>query len=387
MSVTANGSNYLTSDLARVSYAIQGILPTGNDGFQHHTMEDGQISWVYNVSGTYTGLTTTNNVNGILTLGTAASNYHQLGFSSNGNIYHHTVNGAYVANNWVRIVKENGATSTAWDLKVNRAVGDKNGLDIDANYLKLSGGTMTGGLHLNKIYGISGVSYGQTLPLQPTAGEIFFQIGDPWYELPPGGAAGQALIKHSANDRDVEWGAVGGIMSPTTTTTYYVSGSQYTTQNSDPALFNTNIYVSNNVLFGAAWNDYAEYRKCNEKIEPGRCIIENGDGSLSLSTKRMQSGAEIVSDTFGFAIGKTAGCDTPIAVSGRVLAYMYEDLKNIKIGAPVCSGPNGTVSQMTTHEARKYPWLIIGTISSIPTEEEWGENKIKVNGRVWIRVR
>jgi hypothetical protein len=66
---------------------------------------------------------------------------------------------------------------------------------------------------------------------------------------------------------------------------------------------------------------------------------------------------------------------------------MNEDLKDIKIGAPVCSGPNGTVSQMTKHEARKYPWLIIGTISSIPQEEEWGQNKIKVNNRVWIRVR
>jgi hypothetical protein len=39
---------------------------------------------------------------------------------------------------------------------------------------------------------------------------------------------------------------------------------------------------------GAAWNDYAEYRKCSEKVEPGRCIVENGDGSLSLSTKRLQ---------------------------------------------------------------------------------------------------
>ena len=66
---------------------------------------------------------------------------------------------------------------------------------------------------------------------------------------------------------------------------------------------------------------------------------------------------------------------------------MNESIEQLKIGAPVCSGPNGTVSQMTPYEARKYPWLILGTISSIPKEKEWGANNVKVNGRVWIRVR
>ena len=101
----------------------------------------------------------------------------------------------------------------------------------------------------------------------------------------------------------------------------------------------------------------------------------------------MQPGAEIVSDTYGFVIGQTKKCNTPIAVSGRVLAYMYENYEDIKIGAPVCSGPNGTVSQMTEDEARNYPWLVIGTVSAIPQEKEWGERKVKVDGRVWIRVR
>jgi phage tail sheath gpL-like len=39
-------------------------------------------------------------------------------------------------------------------------------------------------------------------------------------------------------------------------------------------------------VFGAVWNDFAEFRHSEEK-EAGRVICENGDGSLSRSTKRL----------------------------------------------------------------------------------------------------
>ena len=77
-------------------------------------------------------------------------------------------------------------------------------------------------------------------------------------------------------------------------------------------------------LYGAVWNDYAEYRETKENIEPGRCVREVGDGLLILTTERLQKGCEIVSDTFGFAIGKSEKCQTPTAASGRVLAYCLE---------------------------------------------------------------
>jgi hypothetical protein len=141
------------------------------------------------------------------------------------------------------------------------------------------------------------------------------------------------------------------------------------------------------VLYGAAWNDYAEFRKTKEEIEPGRVVIETGKGDLILSTKRLQPGVEVVSDTFGFAIGETEDCKTPIAVSGRVLVYPYERKENYKPGDAVCSGPNGTVSKMTRKEIKEYPERIIGTVSEIPEYENWGQSGVKVNGRIWIRVR
>ena len=213
--------------------------------------------------------------------------------------------------------------------------------------------------------------------------ELVPQWGAAPETYPSGGSAGQCLAKTSSG---VGW-SDGTKKTADTSTLYYVCGSSSDSTNYNGLIFNTNVYVSSNVLFGAAWNDYAEYRECTQIIEPGRCIVENGDGTLSLSTQRLQGGAEIVSDTFGFAIGKTTKCKTPIAVSGRVLAYINEPIEQIKIGSPVCSGPNGTVSQMTSFEARKYPWLIIGTISAIPQEEFWGEAKVSTKNRIWIRIR
>ena len=146
-------------------------------------------------------------------------------------------------------------------------------------------------------------------------------------------------------------------------------------------------------LYGAVWNDYAEYRKNNpnEIQEPGRCVKELGNGALALTTKRLERGCEIISDTFGFAIGQDEenGYNTPIASNGRVLAYPYESIEEFAnhIGWPVCSGPNGTVSIMTEEEEEKYPSRIVGIISEIPTYDEWGTGKVKINGRIWIRVR
>ena len=148
-------------------------------------------------------------------------------------------------------------------------------------------------------------------------------------------------------------------------------------------------------LYGAVWNDYAEYRKDNMKEKdiqiPGKCVREVGDGTLALTTKRLERGCEIISDTFGFAIGQDEenGYNTPIASNGRVLAYPYESIEEFAshIGYPVCSGPDGTVSIMTDEEEEKYPSRIIGTISEIPNYEEWGSGKVKVNGRVWIRIK
>ena len=146
--------------------------------------------------------------------------------------------------------------------------------------------------------------------------------------------------------------------------------------------------------YGAVWNDYAEMRNVpkansdNAKLA-GRCVRDIGDDTMVLSTERMQPGCKIISDTFGFNIGETDDCKTPIAVSGRALVYIYEgkDIAKENIGRPVCSGPDGTVSIMTDEEYRNKGYCCVGTISAIPEYETWGSGDVKVNGRIWIYVK
>ena len=140
-------------------------------------------------------------------------------------------------------------------------------------------------------------------------------------------------------------------------------------------------------VVGAVWNDYAEFRKTNKKAKAGQVVIDNDDGTLSITDKRLLSGAQVISDTFGFSIGETEEAKTPLAVSGRVLAYTYRPREEYHAGMAVCSAPNGTVDIMTREEIQQYPDAIIGIVSEIPDYEEWGTGKIKVNKRIWIKVK
>jgi hypothetical protein len=151
---------------------------------------------------------------------------------------------------------------------------------------------------------------------------------------------------------------------------------------------NDNKVDSEYPIYGAVWNDYAEFRKYKDsnEIPYGKIVIENGDDSLSLSTKRLQKGGNVCSDTFGFAIGKTEENQMPIAVSGRALVYTYEDRNSYEPGDAVCTGPNGTISKMTREEIKEYPDRIIGYVSAIPDYEIWGEHNTIVDGRIWIKV-
>ena len=145
-------------------------------------------------------------------------------------------------------------------------------------------------------------------------------------------------------------------------------------------------------VYNAIWNDYAECRKA-DTVEPGYCVIETSSGIMTKSTKRLQPGCKLTSDTFGTCMGETDNAKTPIAVAGRVLAYPYRDIKEYELGAAVCSAPNGTIDIMSRDEIMIYPERIVGTVSEIPNYEVWyGGNKenstpIQVNGRIWIYVR
>ena len=146
-----------------------------------------------------------------------------------------------------------------------------------------------------------------------------------------------------------------------------------------------NIYAAK--VYGAVWNDYAEYRAQKETVEPGYCVASTDDGKVYKTTEKFQVCDGIVSDTYGFSIGETEKCKTPLAVSGRVLAYCEGDRNTYHSGDVVTAGPNGKVVKMTREEIKEYPDRIIGHVSEIPNYDTWGSGNVKVNGRIWIKIK
>ena len=289
---------------------------------------------------------------------TTTNYYHTTGSWSNFT-YTATANGGAGA---LAFTLPTGTTATTV------AVGNHN---HDSTYLKLSGGTLTGNLGLRTT-----VTKG-TNPSASTG--PYIQI----LEAGTGTAAKNRLgmlycyVDTSGVVRNRIYAY--RYLADSTASTYfglYISANGTTKKTETDAL-----------IYGAVWNDYAELRKTNKEAQPGQCVVDNDDGSLNITDKRLLPGASVVSDTFGFAIGETETTKTPLAVSGRVLVYPYRDRSEYHAGMAVCSAPNGTVDIMTREEIMMYPDCIVGIVSEIPEYETWGTGNVKVNNRIWIKVR
>lgn len=252
------------------------------------------------------------------------------------------------------------------------------------SYLPLSGGTMTGHITMSGATQIksahTGGSYwkARDLALVRHTAHIAASSYAPIYAMQ--GLSGDfacGLIHYTSGESKIEW-------RYTTNTGYNASsnsGSSLLMQlDSAGTLTATKVY-------GAVWNDYAEYRNQFENISTGRVAYCKNDGRLRITTERLQKFEGVVSDTFGFAIGETDNAKTPLAVSGRVLVYTYEPRNTFNSGDCVCAAPNGTVSKMSREEIVAYPDRIVGIVSEIPEYETWSTDEVPVNGRIWIKVK
>lgn len=146
--------------------------------------------------------------------------------------------------------------------------------------------------------------------------------------------------------------------------------------------------IYGSTVYGGVSNDYAEFRQALQgELLPGFVVCGNDNGELMLTNQHMSHFEGVVSDTYGFAIGETEKCKVPLAVAGRVLVYFEGNRDDYHTGDVVCASETGRVEKMTREEAMWYPDRIVGTVSEIPQYEEWGDAKVKVNNRIWIKVR
>lgn len=356
---SGNGALYATSTDGTVQF---GTLPVGQGGtgaqsFTANAVLKGNGTSAVAASGV--SIDGSNNVTGVV------------GLTATGVIT--TTNTTASTSTATGAIKCSGGVGVAGQVTALRLAA--NGSNTNYNLYVNGTSYLNGNSTVKTVIGTSSSTYGSTLPSSATEGQIFFQLSDGI------NTAGKITT-----------------VAATSATKYYLVGTEGTgsytpyvaTPNASGTQNVTGVYFqgSTGVLFGAAWNDYAEYRKKKdiEGIPYGYVVIENGDDTVSFSTERLQPCGQIVSDTFGFILGPEED-SLPIALCGRVLAYTYEDRNSFSVGDAVCTAPGGKISKMTREEIREWPDRILGYVSSIPQYQIWENKNIIVNGRIWIKVK
>lgn len=147
--------------------------------------------------------------------------------------------------------------------------------------------------------------------------------------------------------------------------------------------------ICGNKVYNAVWNDLADCIPVDDdcETEPGYCYCFDGEKYYK-SSKYLDDGIiGIYSDTYGMHMGyKPDLKQIPIAVAGFALAYVD---KEYPVGTPLTCTENGYLTKIEKSDKIEWPEKIIATYWKNEPEEYWGDkdNKIKVNGRKWVKIR
>ena len=308
--------------------------------------------------------------------------------ASNGSVYLNALDNTTVRDS--HLIKGTGATSVSSDANGVITINSTNTTYSGDRGISLSSGKFG---HSNKAITASSVgaaqtpSFGGTFAIPKITYDAYGHItAATTVKVTLPNVATDGFLPLTAGESKKLTGPLGltsGVMYGATLPTSGFNGQLFFLEDDSP---------EGNSVTGAVWNDYAECRE-SDCEDFGYVLMEVGDDSLTKTTERLSHFAGVSSDTWGFSQGETDKAKTPIAVAGRVLAYPYQDRNNYKPGDCVCAAPGGTVDIMTREEVINWPDRIVGTVSCVPDYEEWGggENadrpSVKVNGRIWIKVR
>ncbi|RLD64029.1 MAG: hypothetical protein DRJ01_02160 [Bacteroidetes bacterium] len=127
-----------------------------------------------------------------------------------------------------------------------------------------------------------------------------------------------------------------------------------------------------NQIYGAVWNDIAEFMYFSEKSNPGDVLIMTEKGVCKSDKKGSRKVIGVHSDTFGYALGsEKKDKKTPVGISGRVYVKIKEPCE---IGDLLISDKNGFAS------VKKWYHIGTGKIIGKATQSklEYDEERIEI---------
>ena len=147
------------------------------------------------------------------------------------------------------------------------------------------------------------------------------------------------------------------------------------------------IYASK--VHNAVWNDLTDRIPVNEEcdLEYGKCYCFDGENYYQSEEYLPEGIIGIHSDTGGFELGHKEGVkELQCSVAGFVLAYVD---KEYPVGTPLTATEDGYLTEISMDDKIKYPERIVATYWKSEPLKEWGsnDNKIKVNGRKWVKIK
>ena len=147
--------------------------------------------------------------------------------------------------------------------------------------------------------------------------------------------------------------------------------------------------IRGNKVYNAVWNDLADCIPVDDDCEliPGYCYCFDGEKYYK-SSKYLDDGIiGIHSDTYGMHMGYKDNCkQMDVAVAGFVLAYVD---KEYPVGTPLTCTESGYLTRIEKSDKMEYPEKIVATYWKNESSEYWGgeKDKIKVNGRKWVKIK
>ena len=147
--------------------------------------------------------------------------------------------------------------------------------------------------------------------------------------------------------------------------------------------------IRGNKVYNAVWNDLADCIPVDNECEltPGYCYCFDGEKYYK-SSKYLDDGIiGVHSDTYGMHMGYKDNCkQMDVAVAGFVLAYVDKEYPS---GTPLTCTENGYLTKIEKSDKIEYPEKIVATYWKNESSEYWGgeKDKIKVNGRKWVKVK
>lgn len=143
-------------------------------------------------------------------------------------------------------------------------------------------------------------------------------------------------------------------------------------------------------VYNAVWNDLADAIEVpsDTELEFGYCY-KYKDGRVYKTDSYADSNIlGIHSDTAGMILGLKVGkvkCIN-LAVAGVVLAYVD---KEYECGTALVATKEGKLTKANILTRLFHPERIVGTFYKKELQESWGtpSNKVKVNGRSWVKVK